>query len=164
MKIVHYAAILSASMLLAGSLPARAWEVYKYRMPDGSVAYTHEVSTKGKLEDVIGAPPPDSAQIEQALRAKRKREEDKANLLASKNVADLSAAVAEIRNATMALETAKQKLKAGLAPEPGERIGIVGGHTRLSPAYWRRVRALELPVDDARERLDDAYSARNAIK
>ena len=83
MKIVHYAAILSASMLLAGSLPARAWEVYKYRMPDGSVAYTHEVSTKGKLEDVIGAPPPDSAQIEQALRLARRADRKSTRLNSS---------------------------------------------------------------------------------
>ena len=50
----------------------RLWEVYKYRMPDGSVAYTHEVSTTGTLEEIIGAPPPDSAQVEQALRVKLK--------------------------------------------------------------------------------------------
>jgi hypothetical protein len=114
--------------------------------------------------EIIAAPPPNSAQVEQALRVKRKREQEKANLIASQRVADLSAAVAEIRNATTALETAKQKLKSGLEPGPGERLGTVGGHTRLSPSYWHRVRELELAVDDARERLDDAYSARNALK
>ncbi len=133
-------------------------------MPDGSVAYTHEVSTKGKLEEIIEAPPPSPVDVEQAVLVKRKREEGKANRIASQREADLSAAVAEIRDATMALETAKQTLKSGLEPGPGERLGTTGAYTRLSPAYWQRVRGLQLAVDDARERLDDAYSARNALK
>lgn len=164
MKRVHFKVILILSLLFLAGQPVGAWEVYKYRMPDGSVAFTHEVSTTGKLEEIIGAPPPDSAQVEQALRVKRKREEDKINRIASQREADLSAVVAEIRNMTTALETAKQRLKSGLEPGPDERLGTAGGHTLLSPAYWQRVRELQLAVDDARERLDDAYVARNALK
>lgn len=164
MKIVHFKPTLIILSLFLGGQPVGAWEVYKYRIPDGSVAYTHEISTTGTLEEVIGAPPPDSAQVEQALRVKLKREEDKVNLIASQREADLSAVVAEIRDATTALEAAKQRLKSGLEPRPGERRGTAGGHSVLSQAYWQRVRELQLAVDDARERLDDAYSARNAIK
>ena len=134
------------------------------RVPDGSVAYTHEVSTTGTLEEIIGAPPPSPVEVDQALLLKRKREQEKANRIASQREADLSAAVAEIRDATMALETAKQTLKSGLEPGPGERLGTTGAYTRFSPAYWQRVRGLQLVVDDARERLDDPYSARNAVK
>ncbi len=164
MKKIHFNVTLIVVLLFLGSPPVGAWEVYKYRMPDGSVAYTHEVSTKGKLEEIIEAPPPGPVDVEQAVLVKRKREDEKANRIASQREADLSAAVAEIRDATTALETAKQKLKSGLEPGPGERLGTTGAYTRLSPAYWQRVRGLQLAVDDARERLDDAYSARNAVK
>ncbi len=164
MKIVRFKVTLILLLLFLGGQPVGAWEIYKYRMPDGSVAYTHEVSTTGKLEEIIGAPPPDSAQVEQALRVKRKREDDKVNLIASQREADLSAVVAEIGNETTALEAAKQKLKSGLEPRPGEHLGTARGRSVLSQAYWQRVRELQLAVDDARERLDDAYSARNAIK
>ena len=164
MKIVRFKVALILLLLFLGGQPVGAWEVYKYRMPDGSVAYTHEVSTTGTLEEVIGAPPPDSAQIERALRVKAKREDDKVNLIASQREADLSAVVAEIRNETTALEAAKQRLKSGLEPRPGEHLGTAGGHSVLSQAYWQRVRELQLAVDEARDRLDDAYSVRNAIK
>ena len=164
MKKVHCKVMVMLSLLFLAGRPVGAWEVYRYRMPDGSVVYTHEVSTTGKLEEIIGAPPPDSAQVEQALRVKRKREDDRINLIASQREADLNVVVAEISNQTTALEAAKQKLKSGLEPGPDERLGTAGGHTLLSPAYWQRVRKLQLAVDNARERLDDAYAARNAIK
>lgn len=164
MKMDRFKATLILSLVFFGNQPIGAWEVYRYRMPDGSVAYTHEVSTTGKLEEVLGAPPPDSAHVEQAIRVKRKREEEKANRIASQREADLSAVVAEIRNTTIVLETAKQKLKSGMEPGPGERLGTAGGHMRLAPSYWRRVGELQLAVDDARERLDDAYSVRNTLK
>ena len=164
MKVTHGMLIPILFVLCLASPPVGAWEVYKYRMPDGSVAYTHEVSTQGKLEEIIGAPPPSPVEVDQAVLVKRKREQDKANRIASQRNADLSAAVAEIRDATMALEPPKPQLTSGLEPLPGERLGTAGPHTRLSPDYWQRVRGLQLAVDDARERLDDAYSARNALK
>ena len=89
-------------LLFPEAQAAGAWEVYRYRMPDGSLAYTHEVSTKGKLEEIIGAPAPDSAQVEQALRVKRKREEEKINRIASQREAELSAVEAAIRDGTTA--------------------------------------------------------------
>lgn len=132
MKGIHVSVCLSILSLFLGGQPVWAWEVYKYRMPDGSVAYTHEVSTTGKLEDVIGAPPPDSAEVEQALRLKLKREEGRVNRIAAKREANLTAVDAEIRSGTTALATAKQNLEAGLTPLPGEHLGIAAGHTRLS--------------------------------
>ena len=142
MKINRYRITLLFLLLFLGSQPAGAWEVYKYRMPDGSVAYTHEVSTTGKLEEIIGAPPADSAQVEQALRVKHKREEEKINRIASQREADLNAVDAEIPNGTTALETAKRNLKSGMEPRPGEILGTASRRTLLSLDYWRRVREL----------------------
>lgn len=155
---------LALSMFVAGGAPAGAWEVYKYRQPDGSVVYTHEPASTGKLEEVIGAPAPDSAQIEEALRLKRKREEARANRTGASREAALTAIDAEIRNSTNDLQAAKRALEAGLAPQPGEIQGTASRHTVLSAEYWQRVRSLQSAVDDARQRLDDAYAARNALK
>jgi hypothetical protein len=120
-------------MLLAGGLPARAWQLSRYRWPDGSVTVTHEGSTKGKLAEVIEAPPADSAQVEQALRLWRKRAEDRGIRIASQRGADLSAVDAEIRNGTIGLRDAKRNLESGIAPRAGEVLGTASRHTGLSP-------------------------------
>jgi hypothetical protein len=164
MNAIRYGLILLGSCWLAGAVPGLAWEVYKYRNPDGSPVYSHEPLSGGKLEEIISAPAPDSAQVAQALALKRKREEARANRIAANREADLTAVDAQIRNSTNDLQAAKRALEGGLTPLPGEIRGTAGRHTVLSSQYWQRVRALEYAVEDARERLDDAYAARNALK
>ena len=56
------------------------------------------------------------------------------------------------------IENEKVALAAGVEPLPGERIG------RQAPEYWAPQRNLRRAVDKARERLDYAYSAFNALK
>lgn len=51
-----------------------------------------------------------------------------------------------------------------MEPHPGEIQGTAGHHTLVSPEYWQRVRELYLAAEDLRERPDDAYAARNALK
>ncbi len=156
------ACVLFAAVIM----PARAFEVYRYLMPDGTVLYTQEISTQGKLQEVIESPVPDTKQIEEERAEKLKIEEDRANRIASQRTASLVAARDEIRAATQALDDAKAALAAGVEPQPGERLGIEGGHgyTRLSPDYWDRQRNLRRAVDEARERLDDAYNVFNELK
>jgi len=161
---IRYSLIFIASCWLAGAVPGLAWEIYKYRKPDGSLVYSHEPLSSGKLEEIIGAPAPDSAQVEQALALKRKRDEAMANRIAASREADLTAIDDQIRTSTNDLQAAKRALEAGLTPLPGEIQGTAGRHTVLAPQYWQRVRALEYAIEDARERLDDAYAARNALK
>ena len=139
-------------------MPARAFEVYRYLMPDGTVLYTQEISTQGSLQEVFESPPPDTKQIEEERTEKLKAEEERANRFASRRTASLDAARNKIRDAEQALENAKAALAAGVEPLPGERIG------RQAPEYWARQRNLRRAVDKARERLDDAYSAFNALK
>ena len=137
--------------------PAQAFEIYRYLMPDGTVLYTQEVSTKGSLLEVIESPAPDTKQIEEERRAILKREEAHAN-----GVAESSGNETDIPDALDALTTSKAALLAGVAPHSGERLGIKGSHhTSLSPAYWARQLELRRAVDDAREQLDDAYNAVN---
>jgi hypothetical protein len=49
-------------------------------------------------------------------------------------------------------------------PLAGERLGNVGGHSRLTPDYFERQRALAAEVDAARARLDEAYRMRNRLR
>ena len=78
--------------------------------------------------------------------------------------ADLGAAWQEINDAQRALDEARRALETGREPLPGERLGLVGGGSRLSPDYDARVRALEEAVVAAEARLKDAHGARNAAR
>lgn len=162
MNILREAAI-ACIVLSALATPARAFEIYRYRMPDGTALYTDEVPARGQLQEIIESPAPDSRQIEEEQRARLKRESARVNRIAMHRVASLDAVETEIHDATQALSDLKAALAAATAPRAGERLGIQGGHSRLSPAYWARVRKLRQAVDDARERLDDAYDERSAL-
>ena len=70
----------------------------------------------------------------------------------------------EIANAQQALNQAKAALEAGREPLPDERIGKVGGGTRLTDAYEARIKTLEDAVTAAQQRLDAALAGRNALR
>jgi hypothetical protein len=148
--------------LLAFALPAQAIEIYRYGMPDGSILFTDEVSTKGVLQEVMESPEPDITQMEAARKAQLKREVDSANRFIAQRTASMNAINHEISDAAQALANAKAARKAGIVPLPGERLGNMDGHTRLAPEYWARQRRLQQVVDETREWLDDAYVAFNA--
>jgi hypothetical protein len=152
-------------VLFAGTaLSANAEQIYRWRMSDGTALYTDVPYNEGKLEKTLTVPPPDSKEAEQAERAKLRREAAQATRIAEHRELSLDTADTEIRAASLALESAKIKLHAGLEPRGGERLATVGGNTRLSDAYWRRVRALEQAVQGAQERLSNAYIARNDLR
>lgn len=152
-------------VLFAGTaVSANAEQIYRWRMPDGTALYTDVPYSQGKLKETLTVPPPDSKQAEQAERAKLRHEAAQATRIAENRELSLQAADSEIRDASLALEAAKIELQAGLKPRGGERLATVGGNTRLSNAYWRRVRALEQAVQSAHERLSNAYIARNDLR
>ncbi len=163
---IHIAYPLLGCALLALALDAAgAREVYKYRMPDGRILYSSEVMTQGKLLEVLPPPPASPKLIESEQRAKLKREQAQERAII-KRLDSMDAVEAEIRAATLALETAKAAAAAGVEPSPGERQGLANkpGRTRMSDAYWERQRQLDRALDAARERLDAAYLARNALR
>ena len=142
-----------------------AREVYKYRMPDGRIVYSGEVMTQGKLLEVLPPPPASPKQVESEQRAKLQSERAQERAIV-KRLESMDAVEAEIKAAALALEAAKAAAAAGVEPLPGERLGIANkpGRTRMSDDYWRRQRQLERALDAARERLDAAYLARNALR
>jgi hypothetical protein len=81
-----------------------------------------------------------------------------------KGPANLDAALAEVNTAERELAVARRKLELGREPLPGERLGLKGGGTRLSPEYEARVGTLEKEVSAAEARLKRAYEARNALR
>ena len=162
MKIRLQALLPLGAVLALAMAGAGAREVYKYRMPDGRILYTSEVSTSGKLLEVLPEPAPAPRVIESERLAKQKRERDALENTVAKRFNTLEAIDAEIKAATRALAAAQAAAEAELEPLEGERSGTVRkGTSRLSEAYWERQRGLRSAVDEARRRLDAAYLARD---
>jgi len=55
MQTVHFKVILIVLSLFWGSQPVGAWEVYKYRMPDGSVVYYQYANQNGSFDAAQGS-------------------------------------------------------------------------------------------------------------
>jgi hypothetical protein len=81
-----------------------------------------------------------------------------------KGPSNIDAAMAEVSAAERELAVTRRKLELGREPLPGERLGLKGGGTRLSPEYQARVGGLERDVAAAEARLKRAYEARNAAR
>jgi len=166
---VAYAAMASVLLGLA-AMPALGQHIYRYRMPDGTTLYTDSQSgytdryIKGKLEETLTEPSPTPPEVEDAMRANSASRARNANDAAAARVQGVNAAYAMVTEARQALQNAEAALQAGLEPLPGERLGIVDGHTRLSPAYWARVRGLRLAVEASRDRVDRATRAWEQVR
>lgn len=156
---------LALALFGLATTPAFAQHVYKYRMPDGTTLYTDSQSgftdqyTKGKLEETIPEPPPAPEQVGAAMHAKSEARAKNASEAAKAAADGVDAAYAMVVSARQQLQQAEQALQAGLTPLPGERLGLVDGGTRLSPAYWARVDKLRQNVEAARDRLERANNA-----
>jgi hypothetical protein len=152
------------ALLLLVALPALAADepadrVFKYRQSDGSILYTDDKdSSHGALEEIIAAPPPAPRQAQDARAAASERDEAAAERRAAQHSLTLDDATRELDAARAALAHAQSALQEGLTPLPGERLGNVGGNSRLAPAYWQRVTLLRAEVDRSRARLDQAQA------
>ena len=76
----------------------------------------------------------------------------------------LDRAYDELLAALTALQTAEAARESGVEPLPGERLGIVGGGSRLSDEYWERQKRLQTDVEGARKRLDAAIVRWNSVR
>lgn len=154
--------VLASGLLGLAMMPALGQHIYKYRMPDGTILYTDSESgytdryTKGKLEETLTEPTPAPAEVDDAMRARRETRDKNASDASAAQSTGVDAAYAMMDQARQALQNAEAALQAGLEPLPGERLGVVDGHARLSAAYWARLRGLRLSVNGARDRLDRA--------
>jgi hypothetical protein len=163
-------AILTITMALGLSVSATrgalaAEVIFKSIAPNGDVSYAWRPEAgAAKVEqiDVTALTP------EQRRAIKRfKQEEFKAGQTANADATMLESkstrADIGITQAQGALEKAEQTLQAGRTPLPGERKQNVDGYSRLTQVYFDRLKKLEQQVAHARQLLDKAYGAREAL-
>jgi hypothetical protein len=145
-----------ALLLVAAPALAAAETIFKYRRPDGRIVYSDSTVKGAKRIGVLDlpVPPPSVPRSEPRFSSE----------VAVTRRADLAAADAEIREATLALRNAEERQTQGVEPLPGERLGMVGGNSRLSESYFERQQVLANEVDMARARLDEATRLRNAAR
>ena len=156
--------LLQAVLLAIGLVVAQAAEVYKYRMPNGEILFTNEISTSGALLEVLPEPAPTPKIIEAERRAKLERERNEAEQAIETRLATAEAAEAEIKAVLPELRKAKAAAAVGVEPLAGERLGHAGHRTRLADSYWTRQRELRHAVDELRQHLDAAYRVRDQTR
>lgn len=146
-----------------------AQTIYKVQMPDGSIMFTDAPPSGSKvLEERSSKPAPKPAASAPAAPSRPivlpGTGPDPSTPPAMKRPNALDAAVQDIAAAETAVQVAKRRLELGREPLPGERLGLAGGGSRLSPEYEARIAGLEREVADAEARLTKAYAARNAAR
>ena len=147
------------ALLLAGaSAMAAADTIYKYER-DGRMVYSDSPVKGAKLLERIDlpAPPP-------AVQAPRAEPRGGMSELAETRAAELNAADEQIKEAARVLKEAEARQQQGIEPLPGERLGKVGGGSRLAPGYFNRQQDNAADVDAARANLDEAYRLRNQVR
>ena len=155
---------LAIALLIIPGAVAQAQTVYKYRMPDGKILYSNEAQPLGTLLETLREPTKPQP-VDPARQNALQQQQGQAQRANDKRLADLTAADAEVRAATQALQDAKAHRDAGVEPEAGERVGTVrAGRGRARDEYLERQRELQEAVDEAQKRLDLAYRKLNEAK
>jgi hypothetical protein len=157
---------LLAACLAAAPLIAFGATIYKVQLEDGSILFTDSPPPGSKIlqeREVQGtsrpAPPRSVAGTPTPPRAATGI--PPGSTVTPLKGPSIEAATAEVAAAERELAVARRKLELGREPLPGERLGLKGGGTRLSPEYESRVGELEKEVAAAEARLKRAYEARN---
>jgi hypothetical protein len=140
--------------------------IYKSTDSRGEVSYSdHPLPGAVKVERVPVEPvDPESAARIEAERERLRRQADEVQQRQRQRGHALEEADAEVIAAIDALKEAQVQREAGVEPLPGERLGDVGGRTRLGPSYVERQQALEREISAAQQRLEQAYARRNELR
>lgn len=145
---------------------AHAETIYRSMSPDGEVTYSSQPLPGARTSTAIdiASLSPEQRRAGLLLRRQDKTLSAEANAQLQSLENQWRRVDREILSAQKALAEAERSLRKGRTPLPGERRGNVGGGSRLTDAYFQRLRILETRVEQAKERLDRAYGARNALK
>jgi hypothetical protein len=161
------AGTLALCLGLAASIGALADEpIYKAVEAGGGISYSSQPDPGARLVGnvVAGDATPDQLAAQQRFQ----QEESTASRTAEDYAAKLEQRWVQvdhdIAQAQSDLQLAEMALQEGGEPLPGERLGIDDGYSRLTPAYFDRLRELQSQVDLANRRLDTAYRARDELK
>jgi hypothetical protein len=155
--------------LIGAPLIALGATIYKVELPDGSILFTDSPPPGAKILEEretksAGRPAPPRSVAGGQAPTPATGIPPGSTVVPLKGPATLEAAMAEINAAERELAVARRKLELGREPLPGERLGLKGGGSRLSPEYEARVGDLEKEVSAAEARLKRAYEARNAMR
>lgn len=160
MRRFFFAVCLAAPMLASGQSM-----IYKVQMPDGSVLYSDSVPSGGKvLEEreakstprvnVVPSQPPGKP------AASATRPSNASDPIMRPSAAKGAPVPDNIPALERELAVAKRKLELGREPLPGERRGLAGGGSRLTPEYEARIAAMERDVAATEAKLKSAYDKR----
>lgn len=149
--------LLAALALVAGL--AHAQTVYRSDMPDGSVVYGDKPAPGAKEAKKITLPPSNVVTTPRQTAPASKPTPAATPAPAAKKPA-VETPDAQVARAEEELKAAQKALEAGREEREGDRLGMVGGHARLSEAYFERIKSLEAAVTAAQKKLDDAYERR----
>jgi Domain of unknown function (DUF4124) len=150
--------ILIAIALATFAPAAVAQNIYRYSDPSGRVIYTDDPTAgngTAKRVEIPSQPSQPGAKPASGLSEAEKKLLEQAD----KRLAELDRATADIVTAFNALRATEARREQGVEPLEGERSG-----RRYRPEYWERQQALQRDVEDARARLDDALTRRNALR
>ena len=151
-----------ALLLASGAALASAETVYKYERPDGKVIYSDSPVQGAKLIGQFELVPAPAAS--QSARGEPPRPPAATEDAADRRALALDEADARVKAADQALKDAVERQQQAVEPLPGERLGNVGGRSRLTPEYFARQRAAAAEVEAARAALDEAYRQRNEAR
>ena len=131
--------------------------IYKVQMPDGTVLYSDSVPSGGKvLEEREAKSTPRVTTLPSQPSATRPGVPVLRPVAPNKGAGPTENIAALERE----LAVAKRKLELGREPLPGERRGLAGGGSRLTPEYEARIAAMEREVAATEAKLKDAYAKR----
>jgi hypothetical protein len=153
-------------VLIAVADPAVAATIYKVQMPDGSILFTDTPPQGAKIleEREASRSQPPAVRAPTAAPRPLPGMSSEPTPASAPTARPIDAAIQEIEAAERALQVARRRLELGREPLPGERLGLAGGGSRLSPEYEARIAGLEKEVADAEARLQRAHQARNAAR
>lgn len=138
---------------LVSAPTAHAQELYEWREPGGTVAYSQL------------PPRPRDGVLLRRLTIAELPDVDRP---AAARLAAVSAPTGDVhaaawQRADTKVAVALGRLQSGQPPRAGERQHVVDGHSRLSRSYFDRLALLDAAVVRARDALQAAYAERDAL-
>ena len=164
LRTIFAVCLATAPLIVAGQSM-----IYKVQMPDGSVLYSDNVPSGGKVleereakstprvnvqpvQPGKGAPPTQTAVTRPGVPP--------SSVMRPGIPTKGATPPANLETLERELATAKRRLELGREPLPGERRGLAGGGSRLTEEYEARIAGLEREVAMTEAKLKDAYAKR----